>query len=87
MRNSYSIPSVFEHNNSNLTMVSNDLINGLRLYIDDVPYIVGNLALSEGQSPHRTVNAAPTEIDYQILFKTALCSYDDNTISTTVTIH
>ena len=80
MRISYSIPSVFEHNNSNLTMVSNDLINGLRLYIDDVPYIVGNLALSEGQSPHRTVNAAPTEIDYQILFKTALllAAYKNN---------
>ena len=80
MRNSYSIPSVFEHNNSNLTMVSNDLINGLRLYIDDVPFIVGNLALSEGLSPHRTVNAAPTEIDYQILFKTALllAAYKNN---------
>jgi len=72
MRSSISIPSVFEHNNSNLSMVSQDLINGLRLYIDDVPYVVGKLALSEGLSPHRTVNAAPTEIDYQILFQAAL---------------
>ena len=80
MRNSISIPSVFEHNNSNLSMVSQDLINGLRLYIDDVPYVVGNLALSEGLSPHRTVNAAPTEIDYQILFQAALllASYKNN---------
>jgi len=80
MRNSYSVPSVFEHNNSNLAMVSQDLINGLRLYIDDVPYIVGNLALSEGLSPHRTVNAAPSEVDYQILFQTALllASYKNN---------
>ncbi len=72
MRKSYSIPSVFEHNNSNLSMVSQDLINGLRIYVDDIPYIVGNLALSEGQSPHRTVNAAPSEIDYKILLKSAL---------------
>lgn len=72
MRSSLSIPSVFEHNNANLSMVSQDLINGLRLYIDGVPYVVGNLALSEGLSPHRTVNAAPSEIDYQILFQAAL---------------
>ncbi len=72
MRKSYSIPSVFEHNNSGLTMVSQDLINGLRVYIDDIPYIVGTLALSEGAAPHRTINASPREVDYQILFKTAL---------------
>ena len=72
MRNSYSVPSAFEHNNSNLAMVSQDLINGIRLYVDDVPYIIGSLALSEGLSPHRTVNAAPNELDYQILVKTAL---------------
>lgn len=80
MRSSISIPSVFEHNNSNLSMVSQDLINGLRLYIDDIPYVVGNLALTEGLAPHRTVNAAPTEIDYQILFQSALlaASYKNN---------
>lgn len=80
MRNSYSVPSVFEHNNANLAMVSQDLINGLRLYVDDVPYIVGSLALSEGLSPHRTVNASPHEVDYQILFKTALllAAYKNN---------
>lgn len=80
MRKSYSIPSVFEHNNSNLAMVSQDLINGLRIYIDDIPYIVGNLALSEGQAPHRTVNAAPSEVDYKILFEAALllAAYKNN---------
>ncbi len=80
MITSYSFPSVFEHNNSDLSMVSQDLLNGLRIFIDDVPYIVGNLALTEGGSPHRTVNAAPTEIDYKILFKAALllASYKNN---------
>lgn len=72
MRKSYSIPSVFEHNNSDLSLVSQDLIHGLRLYVEDVPYIVGNLALSEGNAPHRTINASPREVDYQILFKTSL---------------
>ena len=80
MKKSYIFPSVFEHNNADLSLVSQDLINGLRLYIDDTAYVVGNLALYEGYSPHRTINASPNEIDYNILVKSSLllATYKNN---------
>ena len=61
------IPSVFESNSLDLRFVSKDLKYGLRLYHQDQGYIVGDLALSEGVSPHRNINSAPDELDYELL--------------------
>lgn len=66
------IPSVFESNSLDLRFVSKDLKNGLRLYHQDQGYIVGDLALSEGVSPHRNINSAPDELDYELLMRSAL---------------
>ena len=66
MRTIYSFPSVFEGSNANLNHVSNDLINGLKIYIDDNSYILGNLALSEGQSPRKSINTSPNETEYKL---------------------
>lgn len=66
------IPSVYESNNINLRFVSKDLVNGLKLYQNDTSYIIGNLALSEGLSPHKNINGAPDELDYKVLLNAGL---------------
>ncbi|GHB35336.1 ParM/StbA family protein [Mongoliitalea lutea] len=66
------IPSVYESNNKNLRFVSKDLINGVKIVHNDTDYVVGNLALSEGISPHKNINSSPEELDYKILLKTGL---------------
>ncbi|MHA7865662.1 ParM/StbA family protein [Flagellimonas marinaquae] len=66
------IPSVFESNSLNLRFVSADLIHGLKIFEGEQGYIVGDLALSEGVSPHRNINSAPGELDYNLLMKSAL---------------
>ncbi|PRY88579.1 ParM/StbA family protein [Mongoliibacter ruber] len=66
------IPSVYESNNIDLRFVSKDLVNGLKIMNNGTPYIVGNLALSEGVSPHKNINGAPDELDYKVLLKSGL---------------
>ena len=66
------IPSVFESNNAELRFVSKDFINGLKINHNNFDYIVGNLALNEGVSPHRNINSAPDELDYNLLLKAGL---------------
>lgn len=66
------IPSVYESNNFDLKHVAKNLVNGLKIVHEDQSYIVGELALSEGISPHRNINASPDEIDYNLLLKSAL---------------
>lgn len=65
-------PSVFETTRSELNGVSRDLLNGLKLEYNEESYIVGNLALKEGLSPHRLINCAPGELDFDVLFRAAL---------------
>ncbi|GAB2610419.1 ParM/StbA family protein [Belliella aquatica] len=66
------IPSVYESNNVDLRFVSKDLVNGLKIIHKDTSYIVGNLALSEGISPHKNINGSPDDLDYKILLKSGL---------------
>ena len=72
MFKTYIFPSVFEGNNTDLRNVSPDLMNGLKVYHNGEGYVIGNLALTEGVSPHRNVNAAPDELDYNLLLKSGL---------------
>ncbi|NGP90063.1 ParM/StbA family protein [Fodinibius halophilus] len=65
-------PSVYESTRSDLNGVSNDLLNGLKIDYNDESYMIGNLALQEGLSPHRLMNCAPGELDFDILFRAAL---------------
>ncbi len=72
MFKTYTFPSVFEGNNTDLRNVSPDLINGLKISHNGDGYVIGNLALTEGISPHRNINAAPDELDYNLLLKSGL---------------
>jgi len=78
-KQSYSFPSVYEAIGTNLNYVSKDLINGLQMYDDkEQPYIVGNLALTEGMSPNKLVNSSPYEIDYQLFLKAGILLANHN---------
>ena len=65
-------PSVIESHNSELRNVAPDLVHGVKIFDNGVGYIVGHLALSEGHSPHKGINSAPEDLDYQLLLKTGL---------------
>jgi plasmid segregation protein ParM len=66
------IPSVIETNSSDLRFVAGDFIRGIKITEQSGSYIVGQLALNEGISPHKSVNGEPDELDYQLLVKSAL---------------
>lgn len=65
-------PSVFESSNLELRNVARDLVSGLKIYHNDIGYLVGELALSEGNSPHRNINSSPDEDDFRIFLKSGL---------------
>lgn len=65
-------PSVYESTRSDLSGVSNDLLSGLKIDYNEESYMIGELALQEGLSPHRLINTAPGELDFDVLFRAAL---------------
>ncbi len=72
MTSVYSLPSVFEGHNSDLELVSKDLLNGIKIFNNGDGYILGNLALSEGFAPHKAINSSPQELDYLLFLQAGL---------------
>lgn len=68
----YTFPSVIESHNTELRNVAPDLLNGIKIFDDETGYIVGQLALSEGTSPHKAINSSPQDLDYRLLLKSGL---------------
>lgn len=66
------IPSVIESNSSNIRFAAGDFIRGIKIIHEKNPYIVGQLALNEGISPHKNINGEPDGLDYQLLLSAAL---------------
>lgn len=69
---SYLFPSVLEKHSEELKNVFDELIKGMKIFHDDEAYLVGDLALVEGTSPHKIVNSSPHDGDYKILSKAAI---------------
>lgn len=67
-----SIPSVFETAPAVLDYFAEKIQKGLKVKIGDEFFIVGDLALNEGNQPHKEVNSAPNDLDYQVLMTSAL---------------
>lgn len=65
-------PSVIENHDYALQSAINNLVDGIKIHLNGNQYIVGNLALEEGVSPHKIVNANPTDVDYQVLAQSGL---------------
>ncbi len=72
MLKSYVFPSVYEAINRELPNVADNILNGIKVKMNDEDYMVGNLALTEGFSPHKNFNASPTENEYSLLSKASL---------------
>lgn len=72
MLKSYNFPSVYEATNQELCNVAENILDGIKITVDDTEYIVGNLALIEGYSPHKNINPSPAEEEYRLLCDTAL---------------
>jgi plasmid segregation protein ParM len=73
MEKSFVIPSVFEENSTEFHKVAENFVDGIKIIdFNGKDYLVGNLALREGYSPHRLINSSVKEIDYQLLALTGL---------------
>ena len=72
-----SFPSLIEINNTVLSQTSKDLLHGLKIQHNDKWYICGDLALNEGQLPHKLINSSPDDIDYQLLAKASILLAQD----------
>lgn len=72
MLKSYNFPSVYEATNQELSNVADNILDGIKINLDETDYIVGNLALIEGYSPHKNINAAPTDEEYKLLSRAGL---------------
>ncbi|WP_263810604.1 MULTISPECIES: ParM/StbA family protein [Salinibacter] len=67
-----TLPSVFEASNAELVDVSDSLLTGLKIGHNGRSYVVGELALLEGNAPHKGINNAPSDLDYRLLLQAAL---------------
>jgi len=67
-----TFPSVLESYNSSLLNVTTDTIDAIKIKHNDEDYIIGNLALAEGKSPHKGINSSPDDLDYQLLLRAGL---------------
>ena len=54
------------------------MLNGLKVFHNNQWYICGNLALYEGQAPHKLINSSPNDLDYQLLVKAAMLLVADS---------
>lgn len=68
----YIFPSVIERHSSELRNVTPELLHGLKIYDNGHGYILGQLALSEGNSPHKAINSSPDDLDYKLLAEAGL---------------
>ncbi|HMU46600.1 MAG TPA: hypothetical protein PKC72_09540 [Chitinophagaceae bacterium] len=67
-----NFPSIYETAFGNTENSAKDLLNGLKVKRGEKWYLVGNLARKGAINPGRIVNAAPTEDDFDILFRSAI---------------
>lgn len=79
---SYIFPSVFEGHNTELRNVTEDQLRGMKITEGNADYIVGDLALAEGNSPHKAINSSPHDIDYKLLLNAGLLTAINGTDET-----
>lgn len=72
MMKSYTFPSTYEITNQEFSQVTDSLLNGIKIKLGDNDYIVGELALREGYSPHKSINTGPGDEEYQLLAQAGL---------------
>jgi|SRR5665647_1598291 len=73
MKRSYLFPSVYEETSVDYAKVAENFIEGMKIVnFSQRDYLIGNMALSEGSSPHKFLNSSAQDLDYQLLALTSL---------------
>lgn len=68
MQKSFIFPSVFEENYRDYGKVADSFLEAMKIVnFKDKDYIIGELALKEGNSPHKFLNSSAQDLDYQLL--------------------
>jgi len=68
MQKSFIFPSVFEENYREYEKVAETFLEAMKIVnFKDRDYIIGELALKEGNSPHKFLNSSAMDLDYQLL--------------------
>ncbi len=68
MQKSFIFPSVFEENYREYEKVADSFLEAMKIVnFKDKNYIIGELALKEGNSPHKFLNSSAEDLDYQLL--------------------
>jgi hypothetical protein len=66
-------PSVYEETAVDYPKVAENFIEGMKIVnFNQRDYLIGNMALSEGTSPHKFLNSSAQDLDYQLLALTSL---------------
>ena len=73
MKRSYVFPSVYEETSVDYGKVANTFIDGMKIIdFNQHDYLIGNMALNEGISPHKFLNSSAQDLDYRLLALTGL---------------
>jgi len=73
MKRSYVFPSVYEETSVDFAKVAESFIDGMKIVkFNQRDYLIGNIALSEGNAPHKFLNSSANDLDYQLLASTSL---------------
>lgn len=73
MERSFTFPSVFEESYMEFNQVADNFLEGIRIVdFHGKDYIIGDLALKEGNSPHKFLNSSADDLDYQLLGLTGI---------------
>ena len=73
MKRSYVFPSVFEESFVDYAKVAENFIDGMKIVnFNQHDYLIGNMALNQGNSPHKLLFSSASELDYQLLALTSL---------------
>jgi hypothetical protein len=62
-------PSLVESHAGELRQVAPNLLNGMKVLHEGTAYLVGQLAVIEGQSAQKALNESPGDLGYQVLAK------------------
>ena len=73
MKRSYVFPSVYEETTVDFAKVAANFIEGMKINnFNQRNYLIGNMALTEGNAPHKFLNSSAQDLDYQLMALTAL---------------
>lgn len=68
MQKTFIFPSVLEENYREYEKVANDFLDAMKIKdFKGKDYIIGEMALKEGSSPHKFLNSSAEDLDYQLL--------------------